>query len=77
MSKTETSGRNPVVEHVYPEEALAQMDDGLAVLFEAKKAPRRTMLPDPSELQVFDTAGILSRADAFAAQYDISEAVFN
>ncbi len=66
-----------MTEYVFPEEALAQMDDGRSVLFEAKKAPRRTMLPDPSELQVFDTAGILSRADAFAAQYDISEAVFN
>jgi len=77
ISKTETSGRNPVTEYVYPEEALAQMEDGRSVLFEAKKAPRRTILSDPSEVQLFDTAGILSRAEDFAAQYDISEAVFN
>ena len=71
-SKTETQGRQPVTEYVLPEKALAQMGDGMSVLFEAKKEPRRTLLPDPSELQEFGTAAMLSEANAFAAQYDVN-----
>jgi hypothetical protein len=51
------------------------MAEGQSVLFEASWWPRRTLLPDPSELSEFDTSGILSRAEAFAAQHDVDAEV--
>jgi hypothetical protein len=46
-----------------------------SVIFEAHCWPRRALLPDPSELPEFNTMEILSRADAFAAKYDVEEEV--
>ena len=69
-----TTGKTHILESVYPEDSLAQMSADQSVLFEAHYCPRRTLLPDPSELQEFDTLRILHRADALAAQYDINEA---
>lgn len=75
MNSSTTSGSTHVLENVYPEDTLAQMSPDQSVLFQANNWPRRTLLPDPSELQEFDTLGILSRANALAAKYDINEVV--
>lgn len=68
-----TAGKTHILESVYPDDSLAQMSADQSVLFQAHFSPRRTLLPDPSKLQAFDTLGILSQANAFAAQYDVDE----
>lgn len=89
INSSTTKGKTHVLENVYPDDALAQMSEGQSVLFEATKPPRRTLLPDPSELsglyppllslpyptQHLSVSEILRQADEFAAQYDVSEEV--
>ena len=74
-SKNSTSSVNisRVLENVYPEDELAQMSETHSVLFEAQRAPRRTLLPDPSELLLFQTSENLSLAAAYAAQHEVDE----
>lgn len=69
LSKSATTSRSQISQPVYPEEALAQMGDDQAVLFEAKKPPRRTLLPDP--LQLPYVGEILKNAVEYAAKYEV------
>ena len=58
-------------ERVFPEDKLAQMKPGQAVLFEASCKPRRILVPDPTQMP--EICELLKQADAFAAQYDVIE----
>ena len=63
MSAGVTEGMTNMQGPVYWPQALAQMQDGQAVLFAKGRAPR-TWLPDPSEIEF--TRNVLAAADAAA-----------
>lgn len=67
QSSSQQSGSTPMRDYVYLEDELARMSAGQSVLFEAGNSPRRTWLPDTSEIPYL--ANILDTADAAAKRH--------
>jgi len=71
-SESIQTGVTHVTDHVYLEQHLALMGEGQSVLFEAGKLPRRTWLPDPTEMtNGYQT--ILARATSTAKKCEVTE----